>query len=461
MTTTRNRPTKPTRAVCYVRVSVDRDDETSTETQEERVRAYCKSQGWRIADAIVEPGRSAYKTSRSSRPGFRRAMALIESGAADVLVVWKIDRAARNTVDTLNLVEELASHGAQFVSVTEHFDTSTASGELTLTMLAGLARAESRTKSERIEAWQEHRRNNGRTPTGPRPFGYQRGGPDNPNVLTIDRVEAAVIRKVAKQVLAGKSFRSILRDLAASGVVGKSGKPLSHRGLMRIMLTPTIVACRETSPGVFVESSEWEPILDRDKWDAVRAVLTDPARRTNHSTGRRHLLAGIVRCSRCLDTDSDGWMRSMPGRDGVRYSCPTCYLSIDAAQTEDVVQRDVLAMLDPKMWRRLRQGQPIAAMRNGAATEKALEELSARFMAGDIDATEFADLANALRRRYEVDSAPPPPLPNVADLAKAWPKFTLEQRRLVIMAATETLTIEPWTPSGGVFDETRIVWVPA
>jgi site-specific DNA recombinase len=455
-TRTRTHPTKPTRAVCYVRISVDRDDETSTETQEERVRAYCKAQGWRIADVIVEPGRSAYKVSRSSRPGFRRAMALIESGAADVLVVWKIDRAARNTVDTLKLVEELASHGARLVSVTEHFDTNTAAGEMTLTMLAGLARMESATKSERIEAWHEGRTAAGRPPTGPRPLGYER----QRNRLVIDKAEAAVIRKAARQLLAGKSLRSIVGDLAAAGVVGTRGTAISQRGLRKVLLSPTTAACREVSEGVFVESSEWKPILDRQTWEEVRKVLLDPARRSNHSTGRRHLLAGIIRCSRCLDTDSGGWMRSMSGRNGVRYACPKCYLSIDAGQTEDVVQRDLLAMLDPKTWRRLRQGRPIATVRNGAATEKALEELSARFMAGDIDATEFADLADALRRQYEVDSAPPRPLPNVVDVAKAWPRFTLEQRRLILMAATESLTIEPWTPTGGVFDESRIVWTP-
>jgi DNA invertase Pin-like site-specific DNA recombinase len=458
------RATKPSRAVCYVRISVDRDDETSTKTQETRIRAYCKSQGWTIVDVIVEPGRSAYKNTRSNRPGFRRAMGLIESGAADVLVVWKIDRAARNTVDTLNLVEELAAHGAQFVSVTEQFDTSTATGEMTLTMLAGLARMESRTKAERTKAWHEHRHAAGRPPTGPRPFGYQR----QRNKLVIDKAEAAVIRKAARQLLAGKSLRSIVRNLADTGVVGTRGTAISQRGLRKLLLSPTTAACRvltvdkKGKPLTFSQSDEWKPILDRDTWDAVRALLEDPERRTNHSNGRRHLLAGIVRCGRCVDdAGSHRLMRSLPNRGGTRYSCPSCYLSIDAAQTEDVVQRDVLAMLDPKTWRRLRQGKPMTSQKDVADTEKALEALSAQFLVGDLDKAEFADLADALRRQHVVDVAPPPPLPDVADLAKAWPKFELAQRWLVIMAATESLTIAPWTPTGGTFDETRIEWVPA
>jgi DNA invertase Pin-like site-specific DNA recombinase len=65
---------------------------------------------------IVEPGRSAYKSSRKSRPGFRKAMDHVTTGAADAFVVWKVDRAARNTLDPLTFVEELVEHGAQFAS---------------------------------------------------------------------------------------------------------------------------------------------------------------------------------------------------------------------------------------------------------------------------------------------------------------------------------------------------------
>ena len=186
--TTKKRPTptKPTRAVGYVRISVDRSDESSTASQEKLVRAYCKRNELRLVDVIVEPGRSAYRSSRRTRPGFERAKELIRSGAADLLVVWKLDRACRSTIDTLQLVEELAEHGAELVSVTESFDSGTASGRMTLSVLAALAEMESSTKSERSLAWQEHRRNSGATPTGPRPFGYRR----EHNKLHVDEGEA-------------------------------------------------------------------------------------------------------------------------------------------------------------------------------------------------------------------------------------------------------------------------------
>ena len=75
MTMRKKAPPAPTRAVCYVRISVDRDEETSTDTQEAAVRAYCAAHGWAIVDVLVEAGRSAYKASRSNRPKFLKARA--------------------------------------------------------------------------------------------------------------------------------------------------------------------------------------------------------------------------------------------------------------------------------------------------------------------------------------------------------------------------------------------------
>jgi hypothetical protein len=42
----------------------------------------------------------------------------------------------------------------------------------------------------------------------------------------------------------------------------------------------------------------WKPILDRTTFEQVRAILLDPARRTNRSA-RRYLLTGLLRCSEC------------------------------------------------------------------------------------------------------------------------------------------------------------------
>ena len=90
-----------------------------------------------------------------------------------------------------------------------------------------------------------------------------------------------------------------------------------------------------------------------------------------------------------------------------------------------------------------------------------LEVHHAQFVDGAIDAVELGDLADGLRRAHDaaVAGAVRPSLPDVADLAKAWPTLTIEQRRLVLVAATAELTIAPTTHKP-FFDASRIVWVP-
>ena len=446
----------PKRVVGYVRISVDRDEETSTESQEQSIRAYCAKPGWSVVDVKTDAGRSAYGASRKTRPRFNEAMELVRTGAANALVVWRLDRLSRSAKDTLDLVEELTAHGAELVSVTEgELDPNKPTGKLLLTMLSGLAEMESHIKRERTIEWQDSRRKKLLVPTGPRPFGYQR----ERNKLLIEPAEAAVIRKAADAVLAGQTFESIIRDLAGAGVVGRSGKPFARRTLHGILTSPTIAGCREVAPGRFVQSTEWEPVLDRPKWEAVRAVLLDPARRISSSNARRWLLPGIARCSRpeCQDSATGGRMRSTAhSKSGRRYSCLECGLSIDAAKTDAHIEGLLLALLDKKAWRALRRGQPVGA--NGTAgLDDALAELTERYAAGDIDSAQWATLADALKR--DAANAPlPPSLPDVDDLSKAWPKLSLEQRRLVVQAATDELLIMPSSGKYG-FDDTRIKWM--
>jgi DNA invertase Pin-like site-specific DNA recombinase len=430
----------PKRAVAYVRISRDRDNETSTTTQRERLAAYAKAHGWRVVKTITEPGRSAYNSSRSSRPGFREAMQLVEAGAAEVLLVWKLDRACRNTIDTLELVEELKGHGAALVSVTEHFDAATPTGELTLTMLAALARMESATKSERQQAWQSKRATEGAVPTGPRTFGYRRSGP---NKMIVDKAEAAMLRRAVKQLLAGASVRSL--------VLVKDGKQLG-RAATRTLLRSPIPAGGRLVDGVFMRG-DWTPIIERKDWEKVCALLADPDRRTTPGPTRRWMLAGIARCAEC-----DVALTSRSHQRGSRYVCPECQLSIQCEPTDELIAAALCELLDAKTWRRLkRNGAPTRVAAD--AFEEAMGELSARFVAQEIDSAQLADLAEALRAQVEVSTRAMPKLPNVEDVRKAWPRLSIDQRRLVLSAATESLTIKPYQHRWG-FDESRVAWVP-
>jgi DNA invertase Pin-like site-specific DNA recombinase len=432
------------RAVGYVRISVDRDDETSTTTQEASIRAWCAAQGVELVDVIVEPGRSAFKASRSSRPGIRKAMAMVEAGAADAFVCWALDRCARNTRDLLEFVEDdLHIHGATFVSVTQQFDTFTPMGKVFMTIIAALAELESATKSQRITEWQTHRRATGATPTGPRPYGYRR----ERNMLVVDEGEAAIVKRIAAAVLAGESLRSIVRRLNGEGLITARGTPFNTRGVRANLVGPTVAGLRELD-GEYVPGS-WEAILDRRTWDDVRAVLLDPKRSSGGSgLPRRWLLSGLATCSR------DGnVMQARPHARGTRYVCDTCLLSVDAVKAEEVVETAVLGLLSPRVWKRLRrQGRHV----DTTQLQERLLQLAHQRADHEITEEVWTVLNAGVMRDLDEATAEPITLPNVDDIRAAWGDLPLDARRLVI-DATVNVTVTP-TPKNGTnrFDPDRI-----
>jgi DNA invertase Pin-like site-specific DNA recombinase len=69
--------------------------------------------------------------------------------AGDKLVVWKLDRLARNMNDLTNIVETIESKGASLEILDQRIDTGTASGKAFLQMLGVFAEFETNLRKER------------------------------------------------------------------------------------------------------------------------------------------------------------------------------------------------------------------------------------------------------------------------------------------------------------------------
>ena len=106
----------------------------------------------------------------------------------------------------------------------------------------------------------------------------------------------------------------------------------------------------------------------------------------------------------------------------------------------------------------MRRGHSTTAV-DTSGFDDTIAQLTEQFTAGDITGAQLGVLADGLRRQHDAEAVPALSLPNVDDTKKAWPKLNLEQRQLIVKAATEALLIQPWTPSN-TFDDTRIVWTP-
>ncbi len=84
------------------------------------------------------------------RPKLEQCLDALRDG--DTLVVWRLDRFGRSLKDLVSKMEELEERGADFVSLTEGIDTTTAQGKLTFHIFGALAEFERELSRERIMA---------------------------------------------------------------------------------------------------------------------------------------------------------------------------------------------------------------------------------------------------------------------------------------------------------------------
>src|SRR5579863_2128881 len=97
---------------------------------------------------------------RWDRPELRRLLDQLR--AADVLVVWKLDRLSRSLRDVLTIMERLTGAKAGFRSLTEAIDTTTPAGRMMMQMVGAFAEFERAMLRERTKAGLDSARREGR-----------------------------------------------------------------------------------------------------------------------------------------------------------------------------------------------------------------------------------------------------------------------------------------------------------
>jgi DNA invertase Pin-like site-specific DNA recombinase len=207
-----------TRAIGYVRVSTEQqaDFGVSLEAQKAKLTAYCALYDVELVEVIVDAGVSA-KTL--NRPGLSRALAMLKSGAADALIVAKLDRLTRSVRDLGELVETYFAKSA-LLSVAEQIDTRSAGGRLVLNVLASVSQWEREAIGERTSAAMQHMAAEGIYTGGKAPYGFKVEAGELVEVAG----EQAVLSAARELKASGLSLRAIAQALASRGFTSRTGR---------------------------------------------------------------------------------------------------------------------------------------------------------------------------------------------------------------------------------------------
>lgn len=141
----RNQSVRTTmRAILYSRVSTS---DQNADAQFDQMREMA---GYKKYNVIAEIS-DVISGTRDKRPGLDRALELLSTGEADILVVSRLDRLGRSVTGILGLFARAQSEGWSIAIRDLDLDTSTPSGQLTLVVLAGMASFERQLISARTK----------------------------------------------------------------------------------------------------------------------------------------------------------------------------------------------------------------------------------------------------------------------------------------------------------------------
>ncbi|WP_350347211.1 recombinase family protein [Agromyces sp. G08B096] len=474
-------PERPTRAVLYLRQSTYREESVSLELQEAAARQYCERQGYDVVAVEADPGVSG-RTFK--RPAVLRTMGMVETGAADVIVLWKWSRLSRARLDWAIAVDKVESQGGRIESATEPADMSTSAGRLARGILAEFNAFE----SERIgEEWQRairSRQARGVPGTGGERFGYTRAAKDE---YQPDAETGPLLTQMYDRAVAGESITSLARWLNRQGATTTAGGQWDQRRVRRVLdsgFGAGKVVARSNGHTDYLPGIH-PAVVGEDVWQAYLEQRR-LAPHTPQQNAARYPLTGILICGDCGSGMSATTRSTGDGRRQTLYACNRYqrfrsggrFVTTMRERVEGWVRGEVEKLAaeleDTRAAEaRMRRPAPVndadAIARQVAAEEAKLTRLTIGWSEGTVP-DEAYKLASARiqarrdsllarqaeRRRTDADDAATVLV--VRSLAERWDRATPAELRALLAKLIRTVTVHPpvgATRAGATYS---IVW---
>lgn len=299
------------RAICYYRLSVNRSGETlAIERQREDCTALIERNGWQLVGEYSDDNRSAWHEN-TRRKSYDALCEAIRRRECDVVVVYAMDRIARRVTGQLEYATLIAEHHVTTHTVKDgiaRLDSSTSIAEFQMkAVFAEFYVNDARDKNlrARLQAAQQGKRH-----VTARPYGWEDKG------LIIRPDEAAIVQEIVKRLIVGETSTAIARSLNEREVPTIKGAKWTGIGVRKTATRASNAGLRDHHGVVY--DGTWEPIIARDEWERVCAVVNRPARAYRRGTGRKYWLTGFAYCAECGKKLSVGMGRANEGRAAYR-----------------------------------------------------------------------------------------------------------------------------------------------
>jgi DNA invertase Pin-like site-specific DNA recombinase len=239
--------------------------------------------GAEVVDWIEEYDESG---GTMDRPGAKRAIAAVDSGQVDGIVMAYLSRWAR-TPSALEKISQWSKEGKVFLSAAERIDTTTSHGMFALGVLLLVAKLDLDRYSE---SWETSTRNAIDRGVAVRvPFGYERG--EDGRLVPVEPA-ASVVREIYRMRVAGSGVAAIAQRLNADGCVPPKAASWTRQTVRAMLRVRTYLG--EARYGEHFTADAHPAIVDKATWEAAQT-----ARKAIPMRGEGQILNGLVRCAGC------------------------------------------------------------------------------------------------------------------------------------------------------------------
>ena len=286
-------------------------------------------------------------TNHDERKTFKELMAFAKKNAhkLDGLIFYKVDLAARNLFDYVELERLESEYGVQFISVAQPTE-NTPAGRMQRRMLASMASFYTEQQSIDVKEGIERRVESGLFPSRP-PFGYRNVRIDGRSIIQVHPENAAKIRRIFELYgYHSETLDTLVGKLEDEGIHWLPSVPTFGRSKLYTILTDRAYIGEVKFRGQWLPGTH-TPIIEPRLWDRVQTLLGQKVYKQHQMT----YASDLIECGHCgspITGERKTKMTKSGERDYIYYRC-TQYHKGDHPRirlTENELDSQMLAIFD-------------------------------------------------------------------------------------------------------------------
>lgn len=305
----------PKTAAAYIRVSDERQDEYSPDSQIKRIREYCQAHNYDLPQEYIfyDDGISGKSVRRRNQFHDLIGLAKSKEHPIDAILVWKFSRFARNQEESIVYKSLLQKIGVSVISISEPLPEGPF-GSLVERIIEWMDEYYLIRLSGEVHRGMLEKVTRGEPICAPA-FGY-----DIREKKYYPNGDADIVRDVFQSYVAGEGMRAIARRLGDAGVRTKFGNPPDNRWVEYMLNNPVYIGkirwCTDgrgasrrdyDNPNNMITDGSHEHIISDKLWQDAQDTLKANAIKHAKYAKRElapspYMLRGLFRCSACGST---------------------------------------------------------------------------------------------------------------------------------------------------------------